>query len=103
MAVASAIVTARCGSPRAEPTAEMVAAFAACSGEISYGCPPSAARTEQRGAPGPPVTYCTRRYTPSPTSTAKAAPARRRRLPRVPREGAEDWGDTQPTVLEGRR
>ncbi|MFE0424328.1 hypothetical protein [Streptomyces sp. NPDC058953] len=52
--MASAIVTARDGRPRVVPTAEMVAAFAACSLLSSYtGPPPEAARTVQPGAPDP--------------------------------------------------
>ncbi len=61
IAVASAMVTARSGSPRADATAAIVAAFAACSGVSSYGVPSPSACTVQCGAPGPPVTYCTTR------------------------------------------
>ena len=83
-AVASAMVTARSGMPRAVPTAEIVAAFAACSGLISYvrlsPPAPSAARTVQRGAPLWPEAYWTARYPATAASTAKAAAIRRRRL-----------------------
>ena len=62
-AVASAMVTARSGSPREVPTAEIVAAFAACSGVNSYGAPPPSPRDDRAAAarPVPPVTYCTTR------------------------------------------
>ncbi|CAM5659421.1 hypothetical protein SGLAM104S_00652 [Streptomyces glaucescens] len=79
-AVASAIVTARSGSPRAVPTAVIVAAFTACSGENSYVAPsPSPETTLQPGPPAPPVTYCTARYPATASRTTKAAPQRRRR------------------------
>ncbi len=59
-AVASAMVTARSGRPRAVPTAEIVAAFSVCSGVNSYDFPlPCPATTRQRGAPPPPARYCT--------------------------------------------
>ncbi len=52
-AVASAMVTARSGSPRAVPTAVIVAAFTACSGVNSYVAPsPPAETTSQAGSPG---------------------------------------------------
>lgn len=62
-AVASAIVTARSGMPRVVPTAEIVAAFAACSEVSRYVRPsptePSADSTVHWSEPVPPVTYCT--------------------------------------------
>lgn len=59
-AVARAIVTARSGMPRLVPTAEIVAAFTACSGVNSYDSPSLFPETTvQRGTPGPPVRYCT--------------------------------------------
>lgn len=61
-AVASAMATARSGSPRVVPTAEIVAAFTACSGVNSYDAPSLLPETTlQRGAPVPPVRYCTAR------------------------------------------
>ncbi len=53
IAVASAIVTARSGIRRAEPTASMVAAFTACSGSSEKSFPPAVA--VQCGASGPAV------------------------------------------------
>ncbi len=60
MAVASAMVTARSGSPRVVPTAETVAALAACSGLSSYvrPSPPPTGPTTHRGAPLWPERYC---------------------------------------------
>ncbi len=56
------MVTARSGMPREVPTAEIVAAFTACSAVNSYDAPsPLPETTVQRGAPVPPVTYCTTR------------------------------------------
>ena len=52
-AVASAIVTARSGSSRVVPTAEIVAAFAACSGVNSYAVAVAAGRTRPCSAAGP--------------------------------------------------
>ncbi len=61
-AVASAMVTARSGRPRAVPTAVIVAAFTACSGVKAYDAPsPLPETTLQPGSPVPPVTYCTTR------------------------------------------
>jgi hypothetical protein len=59
IAVASAIATARSGTPRAVPTAVIVAAFTACSGVNSYVVPsPWSDTTLQPGVPVPPVMYC---------------------------------------------
>ena len=51
IAVASAIVTARSGSPREDATAAIVAAFAACSGDSSYGLGAALGRAPCSAAP----------------------------------------------------
>ncbi|GAA2361271.1 hypothetical protein GCM10010417_20370 [Streptomyces carpaticus] len=61
MAVAIAIVIARSGSPRAVPTAPIVAALAACRGRmVNEAVSPSPATVQCGGCAGPgDDVYCT--------------------------------------------
>ena len=101
-AVASAMVTARSGSPREVPTAAIVAAFAACSGVNSYVAPPAGGR-DDRAARRPRAA--------GDVLHGEIAGQREQDERRPPRSGGGGRGGgsgatalgTRPTVLEVRR